>query len=122
LLGGNACARIGTQDCNPDLNPGGAVCCLERACGGTPHPIAVDSYDQSCVTSADCVLVSTGDMCAPCFGCELGAINRNAQARHDADVASFPYGTTRLGCDCVAPPALCCVGGRCQSDPLCPDP
>jgi hypothetical protein len=28
LLGGNACANPGPQDCNPDRNPGGAFCCL----------------------------------------------------------------------------------------------
>jgi hypothetical protein len=29
--------RIGPQDCNPDLNPGGAVCCLPAV------PAAVDA-------------------------------------------------------------------------------
>jgi hypothetical protein len=28
LLGGHPCPNRGSQDCNPDLNPGGAFCCL----------------------------------------------------------------------------------------------
>ena len=28
LIGGNACPNAGSQDCNPDRNPGGAFCCL----------------------------------------------------------------------------------------------
>jgi hypothetical protein len=28
VLGGATCPHRGTQDCNPDNNPGGAFCCL----------------------------------------------------------------------------------------------
>jgi len=28
VLGGYSCPNPGTQDCNPDKNPGGAFCCL----------------------------------------------------------------------------------------------
>jgi hypothetical protein len=28
VIGGNTCSNRGTQDCNPDRNPGGAFCCL----------------------------------------------------------------------------------------------
>jgi hypothetical protein len=34
LLGGNPCPNRGSQDCNPDRNPGGAFCCLPCP-GGT---------------------------------------------------------------------------------------
>jgi len=27
-FGGSPCPRVGSQDCNPDRNPGGAFCCL----------------------------------------------------------------------------------------------
>ena len=27
------CANVGPQDCNPDVNPGGAICCLPCAAG-----------------------------------------------------------------------------------------
>jgi hypothetical protein len=30
VLGGNPCALVGHQNCNPDRNPGGARCCLDR--------------------------------------------------------------------------------------------
>jgi hypothetical protein len=28
ILGSNTCPNRGSQDCNPDRNPGGAFCCL----------------------------------------------------------------------------------------------
>src|SRR6476659_3597865 len=32
ILGpGIGCAKFGPQDCNPDRNPGGAMCCLEES-------------------------------------------------------------------------------------------
>lgn len=37
VLGGVLCARRGDADCNPDLNPGGAFCCLSCGAGG-PEP------------------------------------------------------------------------------------
>lgn len=30
VLGGSTCLNIGSQDCNPDRNPGGAFCCLDQ--------------------------------------------------------------------------------------------
>jgi hypothetical protein len=30
LLGSATCAHVGTADCNPGLNPGGAFCCLDK--------------------------------------------------------------------------------------------
>jgi hypothetical protein len=37
LLGGPAgCANVGPQDCNPDRNPGGAVCCLDPPMNDCP--------------------------------------------------------------------------------------
>jgi hypothetical protein len=31
IPGPHACAHVGTQDCNPGRNPGGAFCCLDDA-------------------------------------------------------------------------------------------
>jgi hypothetical protein len=49
----------GTPDCNPDRNPGGAVCSLDgvgNTCtdGGT-QVILASNYDQSCTKDSDCV-------------------------------------------------------------------
>ncbi len=33
VLGGNSCPVVGTQDCNPDRNAGGAFCCLPCPAG-----------------------------------------------------------------------------------------
>ena len=30
LIGGTRCVHVGAADCNPDLNPGGAFCCLDE--------------------------------------------------------------------------------------------
>jgi hypothetical protein len=35
VLGGYQCPNRGTQDCNPDHNPGGAFCCLGCSNGST---------------------------------------------------------------------------------------
>jgi hypothetical protein len=34
VIGGHICPNHGPQDCNPDLNPGGAFCCLPCSDGG----------------------------------------------------------------------------------------
>ena len=44
LIGpGIGCARVGPQDCNPDRNPGGAYCCLQRE----PIDAGTDAADTS---------------------------------------------------------------------------
>jgi hypothetical protein len=30
-IGGSSCENVGAEDCNPNLNPGGAFCCLDPA-------------------------------------------------------------------------------------------
>ena len=37
LLGVHPCPNRGTQDCNPDQNPGGAFCCLPCPSGTTAN-------------------------------------------------------------------------------------
>lgn len=37
VIGGHPCPNIGPQDCNPDRNPGGAVCCLPCPPGQAPN-------------------------------------------------------------------------------------
>jgi hypothetical protein len=37
VIGGNTCPNRGAQDCNPDRNPGGAICCLPCPQGTTSN-------------------------------------------------------------------------------------
>jgi len=37
VLGGVECTKLGSADCNPGRNPGGAFCCLSCGDGG-PEP------------------------------------------------------------------------------------
>lgn len=42
LIGSNPCPNRGSQDCNPDRNPGGAFCCL-------PCPNGTQSNDAGTI-------------------------------------------------------------------------
>ena len=94
--GGCADGTLGPQDCNPDRNPSGAVCCLPGsgepadgatdADGGTDaatptdaanapdacpadareNRIGTSSYDTSCSADTDCVAVGFGNACDLC--------------------------------------------------------
>jgi hypothetical protein len=37
IIGSNPCPNKGSQDCNPDKNPGGAICCLPCPSGTNPN-------------------------------------------------------------------------------------
>jgi hypothetical protein len=37
IIGSNPCPNKGPQDCNPDKNPGGAICCLPCPSGTEPN-------------------------------------------------------------------------------------
>src|ERR1044071_5668364 len=46
ILGpGLGCAQVGPQDCNPDRNPGGAVCCLVERLADAGHEVADASHE-----------------------------------------------------------------------------
>ena len=130
LVGGvTHCAVIGPQNCNLDDASGSAFCCLDNAIDPeagscTDGGIQASSYDQSCVTDQDCVSVAEGDSCRICgFDCPGSAINVDAQAKYQADIARTPAGISLMSSLCVtACPAEfgpCCRGGVCHADLQC---
>ncbi len=98
------------------------------ACGsssGTTSPgdttITASSYDQSCQSAADCVAVAVGQACEACgLACPSDAINKNAQAKYEADVkrATSSCNPPPGGCgaDCIAF-TVTCTAGKCGGCP-----
>jgi formylglycine-generating enzyme required for sulfatase activity len=84
--------------------------------------IAASSYDQSCKSDSDCVLVHVGSACGGCvFACgqNVGAVNAAATAQYIADVAKTPAGVGYCFCRFEAVPAPCCRDGQCHADDEC---
>jgi len=127
VVGGfTGCSKLGTQDCNPDRNPGGAFCCLDRSvsqtCDASVQTIRASDYDQTCQTDSDCLGVSEGNACYPCtLGCPSTAINVAAKAQYSADVAKIlaGLGGGEVRCNCPASFNPCCLGGKCHADAQC---
>ena len=125
--GGMGCATIGPQDCNPDRNPGGAVCCLGGAdtsmcTDANAQIIQASNYDQSCKTKSDCLAVGEGNACYPCvIACTSAAINIGAKDQYIADVAKTTAGMQGGGvfCGCPAEFGPCCIDGVCHADIQC---
>jgi hypothetical protein len=121
------CLAVDTSvDCNPDRNPGGAVCCLQRVpvCddSGT-HTIFVADYDTSCESSEDCVAVGEGDACSGVCAvvCPISGINRKDEARYRAALANIlpeppPF------CGCPESFGPCCANGHCSTSWQCVPP
>jgi hypothetical protein len=142
--GGCADGTIGPQDCNPDRNPSGAVCCLPGS--GEPadattdadtptnaanapdacladaqeNRIGTSSYDTSCSADTDCVAVGFGNACDLCeILCPNAAISKAAEPGYRDDVAMSAAGVPFVACFCPATPQFaCCKGGSCSLD--CP--
>lgn len=137
VLGGALCARrapSSAQDCetNPP-NPGGAFCCLalsdagsltvdsgpDAAETGGDCVISASSYDQSCMQDTDCVEVTATNYCnAEACLCGGSAINMNALAQFNADVATTPLGLHPGGggCPCASLFGPCCRQGTCTAE------
>ena len=91
--------------------------------GSQPPPINATSYDQSCQSAADCILVSDGNVCQPCISgpfdscAASAAINKKDQMRFQTD-----YDNLKAQCPSHPPqscPNICaiafatCVAGTC---------
>jgi hypothetical protein len=72
------------------------------------------SYDKSCASDQDCVIVTTGPRCRSC--CDYSALNRNDAERYETDrrnstcVDLLPFGQECL-CDAGDP---ICTSGVCE--------
>jgi|HubBroStandDraft_4_1064222.scaffolds.fasta_scaffold308429_1 hypothetical protein len=93
--------------------------------------ISASNYDQSCSVDSDCIgfidgfetslgpgglPVQSANYCQAICICGGDAINKNAVAQYEADVAKTPLGSGALqplcaGCPFSTPP--CCQGGQC---------
>jgi hypothetical protein len=120
------CGKIGPQNCNPDHNPGGAVCCLAECTDANTQTIQASNYDQSCSADSDCVAVGEGNACFECaLVCANAAINVAAHAQYLADVAkTFAGSKIGGGCavNCPANFGGCCRAGTCHADFQCATP
>lgn len=85
--------------------------------------IHASSYDQTCHTDSDCLLVVEGYACAGCSVCApLSAISSSAVSQYEADVTKIVGPTTSGGgcAPCCGPVLLaCCQGGQCQARTSC---
>jgi hypothetical protein len=94
------------------------------ACGST---VSASHYDQTCQTSADCVVIGVGDPCStPCEEFpEADAISRKALETYNYDAFSSQYSCSHCGAisGCSGNPAATksaqCVQGTCT---LCEGP
>ncbi len=86
--------------------------------------ILASSYDQSCTSDSDCIVVTVGYPCEGCglqCGADVGAINAGARAQYMGDVSRTPKGA--VPCNCPPPPPVgnfsCCRGGQCRANNDC---
>ncbi len=101
----------------------GGVC---TACSGLPtdppacHSTAPDAgsacvnvdlstYDQSCQTSDDCIIVTAGLRCPGACDCGGAAVNVSEQHRYQNSVGSLDT----LDCPCAAEGPAACIENRC---------
>ena len=92
--------------------------------GGGEAVFTSSSYDQSCETDQDCVLVPEGDVCAVCsHACPRGVINSKAKARYldDIEVATHSSSSDDV-CRCPRAFVACCLSATCHADASCMPP
>jgi hypothetical protein len=69
---------------------GDAVGDSSKGCGAASPIIRASDYDQSCTKDTDCVEISQGPTCNPCyFSCSNAAINVRSMAQYNADTANL---------------------------------
>jgi hypothetical protein len=84
--------------------------------GGGPvdaRPACVDivlsSFDVSCNSPTDCVMVTSGEICTGGCACGGSAINKSSLSRYDEEIS----GLKTAECPCVAEGTLGCLHGTC---------
>jgi hypothetical protein len=83
-------AATGAQDCNPDLNPGGATCCVEFA-DASPASLA-DGGGRDALTD--------GDAATPCPAAAMS--NEPGSCAEAGALCGYCYEGTGVGCECQA--------------------
>jgi hypothetical protein len=91
--------------------------------GGVCIDIDLAAYDRSCTSSADCISITSGQICSGACACGGSAVNASGAAQYDAALSGLELGI--CGCPFMGLPQ--CVGGTCavcghaDSPTACPD-
>jgi hypothetical protein len=120
------CSAVAIADCGP-----AGFCCVPDPVVVTDAGICPDGgiqashYDQTCMTSSDCVAVAESKTCALCeLNCAGAAINVAEISRYNSDgLALVTAAEERCPSSCGdGPGGPCCVGGKCVVGLPCPFP
>lgn len=130
-----ACAsRFDCSSLSPEFAPSSdqnlVPCCTDNVCrletydgactDANGQIIQASSYDQTCKTDADCVLVAEGNFCYPgATNCGTATISKSANGQYQADVAKTRAASCYAPGNCGAEFAPCCVSGMCQVGSQC---
>jgi hypothetical protein len=123
LLGpGLQCAKVGPQDCNPEINPGGAFCCLEEISadagkdataapdGGQDATATADASDASDASHASDAADSAPYCSAPISAASPATLSdvpiadlcaSNANRVYEWTCGGFTSVTIGVGVDCA---------------------
>ena len=78
-------------------------------------PVCVDvdpsTYDLSCTTNRDCIVIASGSHCDDDCLCPDTAINMRGQARYEQTIAPLLH--QGLACSCPNETPPCCLRGQC---------
>jgi hypothetical protein len=77
--------------------------------GGSCVTVDTSTYDQSCQTAADCIAVTSGQICNGDCACGGSTISASEQSRYDQAVSSIQTGT----CFCPDEPVPQCIHDEC---------
>jgi len=114
FLGAAACGRSTPLNVGPSLADAGPPAADASLC----VDIDPSSYDTSCRTDSDCVLINGGRICAG-YDCLCGnaTINVSGRARYETVFNAIPLGAGPR-CSCPALNTPHCIQGACI---LCPN-
>jgi hypothetical protein len=110
------CVQNKCRSCEPASEPSGcsdldAQMSLDGSPldGGQCVDIDLSTYDQSCVTSSDCIEITSGLICPKSCSCGGSTINQSGQSRYDEAINSI----VTEDCPCAFTGAPKCFQGEC---------
>jgi len=113
---------VSAVDCSnaePKACPGAAcqeqiAICSSGSCNTTPKvSITASQFDQSCDVDADCMLISTGQVCSTC-NCARAAINVSDAQAYQQAVGDVDCNPGPEACDCAPPDEAWCNDSTCD--------
>lgn len=94
---------------SPSDDAGADAQAYETSDGTACIDISTSSYQTSCHTAADCVVVTTGHLCPGACFCGGATINASGQAAYEQATQGLGNG----GCPCPSGPEPECISGTC---------